>query len=162
MGVETVTQKNFNVGEVDPLLQARSDLKVYFAALALAENVVTSPLGAILRRPGTTYIDTCRHVLDPVAVVEAMVAAPNGGTPAKAVAADGDLFNTTADLGAADQVLIQVDFGAPQDIYLIDLIDYAAVPTGGATTPTAPPVSYPWIQPGQIQISGIGGLGDLP
>jgi hypothetical protein len=42
------------------------------------------------------------------------------------LAADGTWFTTTADLGAADQVLLQIDFGAPQEVHLIDLIDYAA------------------------------------
>ena len=46
-------QTNFSVGELDPLLRARTDLQQYKNALDTAQNVIVQPQGGIRRRPGT-------------------------------------------------------------------------------------------------------------
>ena len=49
-------QTNFSVGELDPLLRARTDLQQYNNALDTAQNVIVQPQGGIRRRPGTEFI----------------------------------------------------------------------------------------------------------
>ena len=49
-------QTNFAVGEIDPLLRARVDLKQYYNALQTARNVVIQPQGGAKRREGLRYI----------------------------------------------------------------------------------------------------------
>ena len=49
-------QINFSVGELDPLLRARTDLQQYSNALETAQNVIVQPQGGVSRRPGTKYI----------------------------------------------------------------------------------------------------------
>ena len=49
-------QTNFSVGELDPLLRARTDLQQYQNALASAENVTIQPQGGASRRPGLKFI----------------------------------------------------------------------------------------------------------
>lgn len=49
-------QTNFSVGEIDPLLRARIDLKQYYNALQTARNVVIQPQGGARRREGLRYI----------------------------------------------------------------------------------------------------------
>ena len=49
-------QTNFSVGELDPLLRARTDLEQYKNALETAENVTIQPQGGAKRRPGTKFI----------------------------------------------------------------------------------------------------------
>lgn len=51
-------QTNFAVGEIDPLLRARIDLKQYYAALETAQNVVIQPQGGLKRREGLRYVTT--------------------------------------------------------------------------------------------------------
>jgi hypothetical protein len=144
MAQEIVNQKNFNVGELDPRVDARADLKVYYAGLELAENLVPLPVGPIVRRPGTVFIDYGRHVLAPVNIdVGFLQTGGAGGTAADALAADGVLFTTTDPLGAADQVLLQFNFGAAVEIHLWDVVDFAAKDPMAAA-PAPPPFVYPW------------------
>jgi len=49
-------QTNFSVGELDPLLRARTDLQQYGNALETAQNVIVQPQGGVRRRPGTKFI----------------------------------------------------------------------------------------------------------
>jgi len=51
-------QTNFAVGEIDPLLRARIDLKQYYGALETATNVVIQPQGGAKRREGLRYVTT--------------------------------------------------------------------------------------------------------
>jgi len=51
-------QTNFAVGEIDPLLRARIDLKQYYNALQTARNVVIQPQGGAKRREGLRYLTT--------------------------------------------------------------------------------------------------------
>lgn len=145
MPQEILKQLSFNVGEIDPRVDARSDVKIYYAGLELAENVVTTPVGPLIRRPGTEFIDYARHHLDAVPLVAANVVPLAGATPAHIVAADGTLYTTTTPMGAADMVLIQVDFGHEVEVHLIDLLDFAAKDTAmGAPDPEPPPFTYPF------------------
>ena len=49
-------QTNFSVGELDPLLRARTDLAQYQNALETAENVTIQPQGGARRRPGLEFV----------------------------------------------------------------------------------------------------------
>ena len=49
-------QSNFSVGELDPLLRARTDLQQYKNGLETATNVIVQPQGGVRRRPGTKFI----------------------------------------------------------------------------------------------------------
>ena len=52
----TQFQTNFSVGEMDPLLRARTDLEQYSNGLESAKNVVIHPQGGATRRPGLRTI----------------------------------------------------------------------------------------------------------
>lgn len=52
----TQFQTNFSVGELDPLLRARTDLSQYQNALEEATNVVIQPQGGLKRRDGLEFI----------------------------------------------------------------------------------------------------------
>jgi hypothetical protein len=49
-------QTNFSVGELDPLLKARTDLEQYQNALETATNVYVQPQGGVRRRDGLKFI----------------------------------------------------------------------------------------------------------
>ena len=49
-------QTNFSVGELDPLLRARTDLEQYQNALETAKNVTVQPQGGVSRRDGLKFI----------------------------------------------------------------------------------------------------------
>lgn len=49
-------QTNFSVGELDPLLKARTDLQQYQNALEKATNVYVQPQGGIRRRDGLSFV----------------------------------------------------------------------------------------------------------
>ena len=49
-------QTNFSVGELDPLIRARTDLQQYQNALEEATNVVVQPQGGFRRRDGLEFI----------------------------------------------------------------------------------------------------------
>jgi hypothetical protein len=48
-------QTNFNSGELDPRLAARTDVKQFYQGAATAKNVLSMPQGGIKRRPGMGY-----------------------------------------------------------------------------------------------------------
>lgn len=52
----TQFQTNFSVGELDPLLRARTDLQQYQNALEEATNVIVQPQGGLRRRDGLEFI----------------------------------------------------------------------------------------------------------
>ena len=49
-------QTNFSVGELDPLIRARTDLQQYQNALEEATNVIIQPQGGFKRRDGLEFI----------------------------------------------------------------------------------------------------------
>jgi hypothetical protein len=49
-------QTNFSVGELDPLLRARTDLQQYQNALETATNVLVQPQGGVRRRNGLRFV----------------------------------------------------------------------------------------------------------
>jgi len=48
-------QTNFNSGELDPRLAARTDVKQFYQGAAIAKNVLSMPQGGVKRRPGMGY-----------------------------------------------------------------------------------------------------------
>lgn len=149
MGQEIFRQGNFTAGELDPQLIGRRDTKAYFAALAKAQNLLVTPQGPITRRPGTSFIARLRHPLTEVPMVGVSYAAPVGGSPENL--ADGSPpFETTAPLGAGDQVLVEITFPAPVTLSCVDVRDFYVRPAPvapGDPEPPPPepaPITMPW------------------
>lgn len=146
-------QSNFTGGELGPRFLGRRDLKAYASSLALCENLLPLPQGPIIRRPGLGHLDMIRNRLAPVEITASMLTAPHGGDVAALVAGDGLV---TADTIGADNphVLLQIDFGAPTTVAMIDLVDFAVVEAGGGgggggdggpgDLPDPTPPQYPW------------------
>lgn len=163
MPQEVLKQTNFNGGELDPRMLGRTDLKAYYTMIAAGENVETSPIGTLLRRPGTVFVDYARHVLQPVNYGLDMILTANGGDPAELLA-PGQYFETEQDLGPGDHWLVTIDFGAAVEISAVDVIDYCVKPEVSAEPPAPPPFEYPYNPPvfeGPIDIGPIF-EGDLP
>ena len=53
-----VGQTSFAAGMLDPALESRTDLEVYFAGALNLENVINLPQGGVRRRPGLEYLAT--------------------------------------------------------------------------------------------------------
>lgn len=51
---------NFNAGVLDPALNDRTELNLYYAGLKQGTNVVSVPQGGVRRRPGLEYAQTLR------------------------------------------------------------------------------------------------------
>lgn len=142
MPQEVFRQANMTGGELDPRCLGRRDLKAYGSSLALTENHLPMPQGPLRRRPGLAHVDLVRNQLEPVSIEAATVTAPNGGTAADLKAGTGMV--TTTPVGTTDEyVVAEVDFGAPVEIALVDLIDVAFDPDGSGGG-TAPGHDYPW------------------
>jgi|10_taG_2_1085330.scaffolds.fasta_scaffold03840_7 hypothetical protein len=58
-------QTNFSVGEINPELRGRIDLRQYESALERARNVVCKPHGSVERRPGLKYVYTIPSAATP-------------------------------------------------------------------------------------------------
>ena len=58
-------QTNFSIGELDPLLRGRVDLKQYYNALQSATNVFIQPQGGVKRRDGLKFITELPSAANP-------------------------------------------------------------------------------------------------
>jgi len=58
-------QTNFSIGELDPLLRGRVDLKQYYNALQTATNVFIQPQGGVKRRDGLKFITELPSAANP-------------------------------------------------------------------------------------------------
>ena len=65
MGRVIKVQTNFAVGEINPELRGRIDLKQYESALERARNVICKPQGSVERRPGLRYVFTIPSAASP-------------------------------------------------------------------------------------------------
>jgi len=151
-------QNNFNGGELDPFERERVELDIYNAGLALGENVLPGPHGGLRRRGGLYTFSRLRRVLEPVTILEAQVAAPNGGTPADFIA--GDEIVTTNNM-AVDTlyVVASIDFGSAQAVSTVTIDDFyiddgspeaGTDPSGGSTGGGTLPSNDPgddWVFP---------------
>lgn len=150
MPQEILRQVNFNGGELSPQAIGRRDLKVYASSLALAWNLMTTAEGPIRRRPGLRHVAMIRNQLAPLSLDGATLTAPNGGTVGNL---GGDGLRTTTAIGATDPyVVLEVDFGVPTTVSLVDLIDVALIEVGGEPEDDggpAPP-QYPWDRPLEV------------
>lgn len=61
MGAVTVTQNNFNGGELSPLMGARTDQVRYTNGCKKLNNMVVLPHGPVARRPGFQYLGECYY-----------------------------------------------------------------------------------------------------
>ena len=158
MPQEVLRQSNFNGGELSPQAVGRRDLKTYASSLALAVNMMPMAEGPIRRRPGLRHVDQVRNRLEAVAVTEAMLNAPNGGTAGGVLTGAG--LETTTALEATDgYVVLTIDFGAPTTVGMIDVVDFLIKPSssggGGDLDPLPDPTppQYPWwkdVRPDEI------------
>lgn len=149
MPQEILRQVNFNGGELSPQAVGRRDLKAYVSSLALAENLIAMAEGPIRRRPGLKHIDRIRNRLATVSLEGATYATPNGGD---ASALGGAGLVTTEPIEATNPyVVLEVDFGAPVEIGLVDLTDFALFESGGSPGDPAPP-QLPWWKAPQDQL----------
>lgn len=157
MPQEVLRQSNFNGGELSPQAIGRRDLKAYASSLALCVNMIPMAEGPIRRRPGLAHVDVIRNRLEAVEITGAMLTAPNGGVVADLMSGAGMV--TTATIDAAEpHVLLEIDFGAPTTVGMIDLTNFAIVDAGSGgggdpgNLPDPTPPQYPW----------NGGYGDRP
>lgn len=119
-------QANFAGGELDPGSDARKDVRIYGQSLAEAVNLAPQAQGPLRRRGGLAHVDLIRNRLEAVSLEGATLTAPNGGTAAGA--ADGGGLTTNVAMGTTSPyVILEIDFGAPVEVSMVDLVDYAAV-----------------------------------
>jgi hypothetical protein len=145
MPQEIFRQTNFNGGELSPKAIGRRDLEAYASSLALSVNMIPMAEGPIRRRPGLRHVDVIRRKLGPLDVSGVTVTTPNGGDGAAAL--DGTVLTTTAPIGAGPTyVIAEFDFGAPVEVGLVDLLNFAIRPAGAGEPDPAPP-QYPWERP---------------
>lgn len=147
MPQEIVRQGNFNGGELDPDLVGRRDTKAYFAGLAKADNLLPIPQGPIMRRPGLAFVARLRGPIAAIDLTEATLTAPAGGEVADLAPDAETAFETTDPLGAAEQVVLEIEFAEPVELSCVDLIDYAVKPPSGVEEvppPPPAPITYPW------------------
>lgn len=151
MPQEILRQSNFNGGELSPQAVGRRDLKAYASSLALCVNMLPMAEGPIRRRPGLKHVDLVRNRLERVAVTAEMLSAPNGGSVAEVLGGVG--METAASLLAADgYVVLEIDFGTPVEVGMVDLVDFLIkTPSGGGggggdldPLPDPTPPQYPW------------------
>ncbi|MFN4296971.1 MAG: hypothetical protein ACK4FB_09015 [Brevundimonas sp.] len=144
--MEVLRQSTFTSGALDPTCHGRRDLKPYYSSLAEAENLLPIPQGPIRRRGGLAHVAWIRNQLESVPLDTVTATAPNGGSAAAAIS--GTRLVTTAGLSTTDPyVVIELDFGEPTAVGLVDLIDFAVVPASyvpGVDDPGAPPIQQPW------------------
>lgn len=144
---EILRQSNFTGGELDPRCVGRRDLKAYASSLALAVNLLPLPQGPVRRRPGLRHADWIRNRLELVDLSGVTVTAPNGGDGPDLITGETP-FQTVTALGTTDgYVIAELDFGAPVEIGLVDLINFALVPAGTSTgdpDPDPSPPQFPW------------------
>lgn len=153
MALELIRQSNFNGGELSPQAVGRRDLKAYASSLALCVNAVATAEGPIRRRGGLAHVDLVRNRLEPIPLESATLTAPNGGDPSQALGFGG--METSTAMGGVDgYVIVEIDFGAPTEVAMIDLIDFVVTAPssggggggGGGLDPLPDPVppQYPW------------------
>lgn len=123
---EILRQANFAGGELDPGSDARRDLRIYGQSLAEATNLAPRAQGPIRRRGGLAHVSQVRTRLEDVSLDAATLTAANGGTAAGAASGEG-MTTTTAIGETSPYVILEVDFGAPVAVGLVDLIDFALV-----------------------------------
>lgn len=153
---EILRQSNFTGGELDPRCVGRRDLKAYASSLALAVNLLPVPQGPIRRRPGLRHADWIRNRLGLVDLSSVTVTAPNGGVGPNLITG-ATPFQTTTALGTTDgYVIAELDFGAPVEIGLLDLINFALMPAAASPTdpnPDPSPPQYPWWERPDVVLS---------
>ena len=117
------TQSKFTVGELDPLLWARSDTEFYYSGAAKLENFLCLPEGGYTRRAGTLYIDRLHRQL--TRDTTPTITAPNGGTGANANDDNrATTLTTTTNIGTVDPyIVVHYDLGSQKNIAVIDIVD---------------------------------------
>lgn len=153
MAQEILRQSNFNGGELSPAAVGRRDLKAYASSLALAVNMQATPEGPLRRRGGFRHLDMIRRHLEPVVLETATLTAPNGGDPTQ-VLGFGGMETTTAMEATDGYVILDIDFGAPTEVSMFDLVDFVVTEpsVGGGLDPLPDPVppQYPWDRPNAV------------
>lgn len=122
-----IIQTNFSGGVQDPLLDGREDVAAYYNAMATGNNLLVIPQGGVRRRPGMRHVMELSRILDDVDLSGATITAPEGGTAANATDDDtATVVTSSGNIGTTDPfVLLHVDFGADQDVFAVDVVNYS-------------------------------------
>lgn len=126
----------FTKGELDPVLDGRSDLDVYYSSAKTMENCIPLPQGGVRRRPGLQYTLTAPNEITIYPFGSVTATAPQGGTAGNVT--DGDLTTflvTTNNISTTDPyVVCTLDLGSAQNVAFLDL---ALVSLTSGSTPVS-------------------------
>ncbi len=125
------TQNSFSRGQIDEAASRREDTRLWRQALAQAENVVVTPVGALARRPGFVHCATVRANLAPHDMAAMSLSMQNGGDAQWLIDGDGATKTQTGALAAGEQVIVEIDAGADIAVQALDVLAYR-VDTGKA------------------------------
>lgn len=142
MRKKLVRQVKFNLGEIDPLLLPRDDNEGMLGACSYLKNYMPLLQGSLERRPGLEHRGFIRNKLSQNTINAAMLSAPNGGDVAGLLSTETEFLTTNVIATSTEYPIFEVDFGAPVNISVFDIIDFYIidkVPEGGGTT--TPPVT---------------------
>jgi len=118
------TQNSFSRGQIDPVAYRREDTKLWRQALAQAENVVVTPVGALARRPGFVHCGKLRHNIAPHDMSAMTVSMPAGGAPQWLTDGDVATLTQTGALAAGQQVVVEIDAGQDVIVQAFDVLAY--------------------------------------
>lgn len=116
------TQMRFTIGEMDPLMRARTDTEFYYSAAETMTNVICLPEGGFKRRPGLKYLDRLHRQVE--RETKQAITVPNGGTTANINDDDTSTYSvTTTNIGVINPyIVVHYDLGAAHDIAFVDVV----------------------------------------
>lgn len=114
----TTIQASHTYGVLDPHAIERRDTKFVGASLSDGDNIVLLPQGGYTDRGGTTDAGRIRRRLTAISVTSGMISLPNGGTAADLLS--NSLSITTSAASTTRFVVVEIDFGAPTAVTMID------------------------------------------
>ncbi len=120
------SQHSFSRGQIDAAAARREDTRLWKQALAVAENVVVSPVGALTLRPGFVDCGPLRPGLVTLDMTSMSVSMPAGGDTTIITDGDDATSTQTDPLAAgAETVVVTIDAGADVMVQAVDVNGYA-------------------------------------
>lgn len=130
-------QPRFTAGQLDPLMQANTDVKAYLTGASLMQNARALPQGGFSQRWGLRQRARVRNQLTAVSAAGATLTAL-AGTAANAI--DGNPATKLIIPGlSGPAILLTVDFGAPITLQAVDIIQFGLSADGGPAPTWASP-----------------------
>ena len=141
MRKKLVRQVKFNLGEIDPLLLPRDDNEGMLGACSYLENYMPLLQGSLERRQGLEHCGFIRNKLVKNTINTAMLSVQNGGIAADLLPSETAFLSDTAIGTSTEYSIFELDFGAPTNISVFDIIDFYIIDksTGGGAV--IPPVT---------------------